>query len=899
MKIKKILLYNFKNFRKKTIIDFSDNITFLVGPNGFGKTTIFDAIELGLTGNLSRINKVTAENIVYNKPFFQNEISQPVIIKLWLEKMNGDQLVIVRKLVNSSTESKKIFSPLKSASQFKLFRQVEVSDTDFSSIDNTSLEEITQSSIDAFLGIKGKYEIEKIFNLFNYIQQEETTFFLKQTEQERGDSLSFLVKTDKVEKKIEKINTVTNVIRRKISNFKGQLQNLKQQELSDVPYQRLFNHREFVFDRETPFSIANLDKLLTYQNTLQNIIDFKKNFSIEEYNRKRKRDKRKKDIAGDTAIEQALYFSILSPNILRSNSQWLWEKYSLDNPKLFEYVLLENYLQSFETILYENRRRKQLNKYRENLTSDINRMTAQSFQCAQDDILSNDFKLLKDQWIFYQGLRENAGQVDKNLSDLRQRRSDLDGKFNELRHQYIDENKCPFCNNQFDSFNDLKQAYDSYEAYLSEISSRDSHQLHNAQSLLNSLIQQVKQKITDEIEGFTTNIDEDLLVRLQELRNEYAIYSKNINGFKTFIQSYTNIQPYKLRSLALYDYNQQYQFNLQEFRSKLVVDADVYKLLDVNSLENTERQFDELRKEFSELKFETYQLESSSYSKINTAMIDSRLLELKNAIHSTVDNNYAINENLIADAENIFPTYFQSKMEVLEDIRIGDLENKKLYLDRQHKLVQNQQLQDLSSQIETLSTTVERLEEINTIYKEEVKQFKIEIVKKLRIPFFIYSAKMLQNYQQGMGIFLTHKKTTTDEVETTTYESTGNEVKTAKKIPKTIIRFKSDPNNDHDAINQLSTGQLAVVSLAFTLSLNTMFKLSDNLNFLMIDDPVQDMDAMNVLSFIEILRHGIIDKYQIILSTYSDFNALFMGYKFANSNSEVNIKYEKVSDLQG
>ena len=312
MKIKKILLYNFKNFRKKTIIDFSDNITFLVGPNGFGKTTIFDAIELGLTGNLSRINKVTAENIVYNKPFFQNEIGQPVIIKLWLEKMNGDQLVIVRKLVNSSTDSRNSFAPLKSASQFKLFRQVEVSETNFSSIDNTSLEEITQSSIDAFLGINGKYEIEKIFNLFNYIQQEETTFFLKQTEQERGDSLSFLVKTDKVEKKIKEINTVTNVINRKISDLEGQLKNLKQQELSDVPYHRLFNHKEFVFDCETPFSIANLDKLLTYQNTLQNIIDFKKNFSIEEYNRKRERDKRKKDIADDTAVKQALYFSILS-----------------------------------------------------------------------------------------------------------------------------------------------------------------------------------------------------------------------------------------------------------------------------------------------------------------------------------------------------------------------------------------------------------------------------------------------------------------------------------------------------------------------------------------------------------------------------------------------------------
>ena len=79
---------------------------------------------------------------------------------------------------------------------------------------------------------------------------------------------------------------------------------------------------------------------------------------------------------------------------------------------------------------------------------------------------------------------------------------------------------------------------------------------------------------------------------------------------------------------------------------------------------------------------------------------------------------------------------------------------------------------------------MERLEEINTIYKEEVKQFKIDIVKKLRIPFFIYSAKMLQNYQQGLGIFLTYNKTTIDKEETTTDEATGNQVKTIKKDNK-------------------------------------------------------------------------------------------------------------------
>ena len=557
MKIRKILLYNFKNFRNETVIDFSDGITFLVGPNGYGKTTIFDAIELGLTGNLSRINKVTAENIVYNKPFFQNEIGQPVIIKLWLEQMNGEQLVIVRKLVNSSTDSSNLFAPLKSASQFMLFRQVEVIETNFSSIDHTSLEEITQSSIDAFLGINGKYEIEKIFNLFNYIQQEETTFFLKQTEQERGDSLSFLVKTDKVEKKIKDINTVTNVINRKISDLEGKLKHLKQQELSDVPYHRLFNHKEFVFDCETPFSIANLDKLLLYQNTLQNIIDFKKNFSIEEYNRKRKSDKRKQDIAGDRAIKQALYFSILSPNIFKSNSQWLWEKYTLENTRLFEYVLLENYLQSFDTITQEYRRRQQLNQYLAYLSTDINQMAAQSFQYFQDDRLSNYFELLKSRITSYQTLRESVGQVDKSLSDLRQLRRKLDKKFDELRqHNHVDENKCPFCNTQFASYNDLTEAYDNYKAYLFEISSRDSQQLQEVQLLLNESIQQLKQKITDEINNLSTDVDKNLLDKLQELKSSYQSYSQNVEGFKTFIQSYTTMVPYELGRLEFKDYNQ-------------------------------------------------------------------------------------------------------------------------------------------------------------------------------------------------------------------------------------------------------------------------------------------------------------------------------------------------------
>ena len=883
VKIKKILLYNFKNFRHETVIDFSDNMTFLVGPNGFGKTTIFDAIELGLTGDISRINQnnpVTGENIKYNKPFFQNDISEPVIIKLWLEKSNVNQLVLVRKLINDRPDGGILYAPKRSIGQFKLFRQEEATDENFSSLDNDiKLSEIDQTTIDNFLEIDGEYKLAKIFNLFNYIQQEETTFFLKKSEKDRSNDLSFLVKTDEIEDRISKIEKVNKAINDNLKSLTEQQEKLTQQELDNIPYQRLFNQQVFQFDKESPFSVDNLSQSDDFKVTIQKIIEFKQSFSISEYQRKLERDNRKKEI---NTIDSALRFAILFSLIQRPNYQWQWEKYTIENPRFFEYVLLENYLQTFETITHEYRRKQQLNQYWEDLSTDINQMTAQTFQYVQNDRLSNDFESLKVQLTSYQTLRESVGQADKNLSDLRQLRRKLGEKFDELRqHNHVDEDRCPFCNNQFDSFVDLKSSYDNYTDYLTEISSRDSQRLQEVQLSLNSRIQQVKQKITDEINSLTTNIDKKLLDRLQELSGSYQSYSKYLEDFKTFIQSYTNMAPYQLENLEFDNYNHQYKSSLQEFRSKLVVDDDVYRVLDINSLENIKGQLGDLREEFPELQFETYQLESSSYSKINMAMINSRLHELKQAIHLAIDEKYAINENLIADAENIFPTYFQSKVEVLEDIRIGDLEEKKLYIDKQYKLVQNQQFQDLSRRIKILEKTAERLKEIHTIYKEEVKKFKIGIVKQLRIPFFIYSAKMLQNYQQGMGIFLTYKKTTSSDNETVA-----------------IIRFKSDTKNDHDVMNQLSTGQLAVVSLAFTLSLNTMFKLSDNLNFLMIDDPIQDMDAMNVLSFIEILRHGIIDRYQIILSTYSDHNALFMGYKFANSNSEVNIKYENVSDLQ-
>lgn len=60
MKIKSVEIENFKLFGGKfdEIENISNaNLILFNGPNGYGKTTVFDAIELALTGEIKRIGK--------------------------------------------------------------------------------------------------------------------------------------------------------------------------------------------------------------------------------------------------------------------------------------------------------------------------------------------------------------------------------------------------------------------------------------------------------------------------------------------------------------------------------------------------------------------------------------------------------------------------------------------------------------------------------------------------------------------------------------------------------------------------------------------------------------------------------------------------------------------------
>ncbi|MFT4407460.1 AAA family ATPase [Bacillus cereus] len=62
MKINKVIIKNFRNYIGEHIFDLSKNITILYGDNGFGKSSFFDAIEWCLTDKIGRFRNEDADS---------------------------------------------------------------------------------------------------------------------------------------------------------------------------------------------------------------------------------------------------------------------------------------------------------------------------------------------------------------------------------------------------------------------------------------------------------------------------------------------------------------------------------------------------------------------------------------------------------------------------------------------------------------------------------------------------------------------------------------------------------------------------------------------------------------------------------------------------------------------
>lgn len=207
--------------------------------------------------------------------------------------------------------------------------------------------------------------------------------------------------------------------------------------------------------------------------------------------------------------------------------------------------------------------------------------------------------------------------------------------------------------------------------------------------------------------------------------------------------------------------------------------------------------------------------------------------------------------------DSILVLKYQGKKELLDE-KLKYISYKYYEISNNEILKDEQKLSTLKDRLNKLWEMRSDAEKLKGIYIKEIDEYKSDIIKKIEVPFFIYTAKIIQNYQQWIWIFIVYER-------------------------EKSIRFLTDWESNHDAIHHLSSWQLAVVSIAFTFAVNKAFNISNDLKFINIDDPIQEMDALNIHSFTELIRHSFMD-YNIVLSTHNDENAYFMKYKIEKIN---------------
>lgn len=273
-------------------------------------------------------------------------------------------------------------------------------------------------------------------------------------------------------------------------------------------------------------------------------------------------------------------------------------------------------------------------------------------------------------------------------------------------------------------------------------------------------------------------------------------------------------------------------------------------------------------------------------------MIDSNSFNLENNLVQELVNELSASikplttEYLTAcsttDFSKIFTRYFEENIGNVSVTTVEKIQNKITYIEYNYYNTTFEKIEqlrkELSDNLERKKILSEEVIPQTVRYKEVLKanieKYQNQVIKNIEIPFYIYSGRIMQSYQGGLGVLIK--------------ESDDDKIETENESGLNSIRFvpTSPTRSDHDIIYTLSSGQLSAVIISFTLALNKIYS-NDTFKCIFIDDPVQTMDELNIASFVELMRNEFGDR-QIILSTHEDAFSRYVRYKYSKYGLRAN-----------
>lgn len=429
-KLYRVCAKNFKSFESLDLDLSKASFVVLGGKNGFGKSTIFDIIELVLTGEIKRysgyLSKLDRRNKFNEKckPLVFDSSNPEVVLEIFVQ-IGDERVWLMRKAKVDDMTNPVSFTPF-STLYLKRCEKDEYS--------STKLDEISPK-------LK---TISNNYNFIHYIDQEEGNIFLKKKTKERYDDMKSLFNTERFDEEIDRIKLILESLKKqkdKTLNILTQRRrdmdvlqgNIKKISPEGVTSYSKISDLEISWDKEEP------------------------NLSLEEYF---------EIIKEDGIIDGIIYFMDHKGDFIN---------YNIHN-KIKENIKFQKDFDDLIVHIYYSSKSHELSVYDffENVKNIIKSSGLSNF----DFSVLLDFELLPP-CIDREKLRELQDnlyylkELSKSYDSLKLRRTGLLSLQQKLILElnddfYIDNSKCPLCGHDYASHKELLKSINEQTLLLKE-----------------------------------------------------------------------------------------------------------------------------------------------------------------------------------------------------------------------------------------------------------------------------------------------------------------------------------------------------------------------------------------------------------------------------------------------
>ncbi|WAJ39224.1 AAA family ATPase [Pseudomonas sp. GOM7] len=756
-KISRIEIASFKAFKHISLNLESASLLTLDGPNGFGKTSIFDAIELLLTGKIARIERLFDKVMIgtkkrYEDNLFWNARSQGNDLHIKIEFKSNDEKIVLARHAPSESLWPKDKNKANDFSLFKLYKLDNFESTDFT--------DKNLKSDDLISELFGQ-NFQENYSFLNYLEQGQNEYLFSTSLNNRKKALESLIQSGAIVAEINKCKRLEKKLTQRLSKDRLEeesrldresqaLRAMLENGLEGVTYEKLSTADiQPSWDKEVLFSGYSKEIHDNYVTEIRNIIDLLplkqaikiriSNEKIETYISKNNNLLRALIQVGKTTGELAalsvtksnIDFLSLSLSTLEKGAASIGFDEIRTTPgwQPDEFLDLEEQIKSRDLL---------------NSSSAANAAAIAEISKLKKELLENHFKI------------------------------------------YPNDNTCPLCSQDWKSHEELLSAIEKRAQKLSESLSEDGKKLVQVIESIAKAISVLTARVNSDLKFEKSNYDPDL--------------HRVLRRHKEIIQRIQDLGNQLTKRGILYP--DTYTVDPEEEEKRL---ADLIALFRAQKQEEVA----DIPDQWSSVISTAFKDETDFY------VLERDALETK-LKYISLKANEAKSTTLIGITQR------------LDTIR-----------------KENKATTRIKERIASLRGTLERVE----------KAYSDQTISEIELVFHVYSGRLIQNYQRGLGLFIESKD--------------GNQ-----------LRFATAEYSDHDAILSMSSGQISALSLAFFLSLNRVYS---GVPIIMIDDPSQSLDEVNIASLTDLLRCELKDR-QLIVSSHEDDISSYMRYRFTRAD---------------